>query len=184
MVSGDVSLRPADHGRLAFGALRRQLVGDERKMFPEDFQETDCRLILPRIKHFGVEISVLQTLQVDLRAPLQNFLRNTPEPGLGRLSQRDLTRDQKANDPLTELDRYGRVAETGKAGHSGRMIRRSIHGFLLKFEARCAGTIGLGQQRAERVLVRSILVWQLPKLDWPKPQRQFSACFESSLVFR
>ncbi len=123
LVFVDVFPGPFDDRRLGIFLLDENLIAQYGEVLGKNGQQFDGGFVLFPGNDFAGKISFAQGLAVYIQSPLLHLFFRPFKLGLGRFFTEQLPGLEKANQPVAQPDRHGRVAKSGSAGHRLRLGR-------------------------------------------------------------
>ena len=172
LMIGDVGARPRDHRRLRLLLPHHELVAQRGEVLGEDRQQADDRLILALRHDAGLEISLLDPLEVDLAAPLEQLAGHALELALAGPVQKHLAGLQEGDQVFAHPHGDGGVAQPREAPQGMGLHLRRLGDLLLHLQAGGAGFVGAGEQGAKRILILLAGQRKLKRLHRPQAERQ------------
>lgn len=137
---------------------------------------------MQRCDDAGLEIGFFQAAQIHLPTPIHELFCRSSELRLGGFFKEHLARLEKTKQFIAHGNRHARIAEPRKTFDRARPGPGRIGNLLLCFQARGAGAVVLGHERAKRVLRFFALLWDLPGFERAQGQRQSRGLGERVLV--
>ena len=145
-------------------------------------EESDNRFILPLRDDPCLEIGLFDPVHIDLPPPFKKLPRHPFELALGRRMQEHLAGLEKGDQVLAHPDRDRGVAKARKAPQGPGFGLCGLRDLLLHLQAGPAGPVGLGEKRAEWILVLVAGEGKLEGLHRPQAERESRGVREGTLV--